>query len=376
MPSLFEPMTIRGLQIKNRAWVSPMCQYSAVEGVVGEWHHIHIGGMASGGAGLIMAEATGVVAEGRISIGCPGLYNDDQVDAWKPIVDFAHSMGAAMGIQLAHAGRKAGTALPFDGFRMATTEEGGWQAVAPSALAFEGYPVPKELTISEIQSLVNSFGEAARRAVKAGFDVIEIHAAHGYLLHEFYSPLSNFRTDEYGGNYAGRTRLLKEVVSEVRKNIPGASAAVNNLNNLHGGDHGDHGVGMPLFVRISATDWVEGGWGIEESVQLATDLKALGADLIDVSSGGNIPNAKIPVGPGYQVGFAEQIKNRGGILTSAVGMITEPLQANEIITSGKADAVMLARELLRNPRWPLYAASKLGIDIAWPHQISRGRPAK
>ncbi len=366
MPSLFEPMAIRGLQIKNRAWVSPMCQYSAVDGVVGEWHHVHIGGMATGGAGLIMAEATGVVADGRISIGCPGLYNDDQVVAWEPIVDFAHSMGAAMGIQLAHAGRKAGTALPFDGFRMATAEEGGWQAVAPSALAFPGYPVPKELTIVEIQSVIKSFGDAARRARKAGFDVVEIHAAHGYLLHEFYSPLSNERSDEYGGDYEGRTRLLKEVVTEVRKSISGVAGVA--------GDSFDSDR-MPLFVRISATDWVEGGWGIEDSVRLATELKELGVDLIDVSSGGNVSNAKIPIGPGYQVELANQIKRASGILTSAVGMITEPIQANEIITSGKADAVMLAREMLRNPRWPLFAASSLGVDISWPNQISRGRLA-
>jgi len=352
MPSLFEPITIRGLQIRNRVWVSPMCQYSAVDGVVGDWHNVHIGALATGGTGLIIAEATGVVSEGRISIGCPGLYNKDQVDAWRSIVDFAHSQGTTMGIQLAHAGRKAGTALPFDGFRMATPEEGGWEAVAPSAVAFEGYPVPRELTISEIHSIVKSFGEAAARAIEAGFDLVEIHAAHGYLLHEFYSPLSNHRTDEYGGDYDGRTRFLKEVVSEVRRSIDEQS---------------------PLFVRISATDWIEGGWTLEDSVKLARELKALGADLIDVSTGGNVPNAQIPVAPGYQVRFAEAIKEKSGILTSAVGMITEPLQADEIISSGKADAVMLARELLRNPRWPLYAATILGIEIPWPDQISRGK---
>jgi 2,4-dienoyl-CoA reductase-like NADH-dependent reductase (Old Yellow Enzyme family) len=326
-----------------------MCQYSAVDGVVGDWHKVHIGALATGGAGLIIAEATGVVSEGRISIGCPGLYNKDQVDAWRSIVDFAHSQGTTMGIQLAHAGRKAGTAIPFDGFRMATQEEGGWEAVAPSAVAFEGYPVPRELTISEIHSIVKSFGEAAVRAIEAGFDLVEIHAAHGYLLHEFYSPLSNHRTDEYGGDYEGRTRFLKEVVSEVRQAIDAQ---------------------CPLFVRISATDWREGGWTLEDSVQLARELKALGVDLIDVSTGGNVPNAKIQ--------FAEAIKQNSDILTSAVGMITDPMQADEIITSGKADAVMLAREMLRNPRWPLYAATILGIEIPWPDQISRGKitPAK
>ena len=352
MPTLFDPIVIRDLEIKNRAWVSPMCQYSAVDGVVGEWHHVHLGGFATGGAGLIMAEATGVVAEGRISIGCPGLYNDEQVAAWAPIVEFAHSMGSKMGIQLAHAGRKGATALPWSDHRIATLEEGGWQAVAPSAIAFEGYPEPHELTVPEIQNLVKSFGLAARRALAAGFDLVEIHAAHGYLIHEFYSPLSNHRTDEYGGDFEGRTRFLKEVVQEVRSSIPETT---------------------PLFVRISASDWTEGGWRIEDSVKLSSELKALGVDLIDVSSGGNVHNAKIAVGPGYQVPFSEAIKHGASIPTSAVGVITEPIQANEIIESGKADAVMLAREMLRNPRWPLHAAKVLGADIKWPVQIERGK---
>jgi 2,4-dienoyl-CoA reductase-like NADH-dependent reductase (Old Yellow Enzyme family) len=355
MPTLFDPIKIRGLEIKNRAWVSPMCQYSAKEGVIGEWHHVHIGGFAVGGAGLIIAEATGVVPEGRISIGCPGLYNDAQVDAWAPVVEFAHSMGAAVGIQLAHAGRKGGTALPFKGFRMATPEEGGWETVAPSSIEFEGYPMPHALTVEEIHAIVKSFGESAKRAIKAGFDLIEIHAAHGYLIHEFYSPLSNQRTDEYGGDFAGRTKFLKEVVIEVRKSIPDS---------------------MPLFVRISASDWTEGGWTVEDSVQLSEELKFLGVDLIDTSSGGNVHNAKITLGPGYQVPFADQIKHGSTIATSAVGMITDPHQANEIITSGKADAVMLAREMLRNPRWPLYAAGELGAEITWPDAIARGKPTK
>lgn len=352
VPKLFDPIVIRGLEIKNRVWVSPMCQYSAVDGVVGEWHHVHHGGFAIGGAGLLMAEATGVVAEGRISIGCPGLYNDEQVAAWAPIVEFAHSMGSKMGIQLAHAGRKGGTALPWSDHRMATPEEGGWQAVAPSAIAFEGYPEPHALTVQEIQELVKSFGVAAKRALAAGFDLVEIHAAHGYLLHEFYSPLSNHRTDEYGGDFQGRTRFLKEVVKEVRTSIPDST---------------------PLFVRISASDWTQDGWTVEDSVQLANELSALGVDLIDTSSGGNVHNAKITPGPGYQVPFAEAIRHGASITTSAVGMITDPVQANEIIESGKADAVMLARELLRNPRWPLHAAKVLGVDIKWPHQIDRGK---
>ncbi len=352
MPKLFDPITIRGVEIKNRAWVSPMCQYCAVDGVVGEWHQIHLGSLATGGAGLIIAEATGVVAEGRISTGCPGLYNDAQVAAWAPIVAFAHRMGSKMGIQLAHAGRKGGTNVPGVTPFIPTPEQGGWQAVAPSAMAFEGYPEPRALTIPEIQVLVKEFGVAAARALKAGFDLVEIHAAHGYLLHEFYSPLSNLRTDEYGGDFAGRTRFLKEVVQEVRTTI---------------------GENVPLFVRISASDWTEGGWTIEESVQLASELTELGVDLVDASSGGNVHNAKIAVGPGYQVAFAEAIKHGSTVKTSAVGMITDPVQANTIIESGQADAVMLAREMLRNPRWPLHAAHVLGVDIEWPTQIARGK---
>ncbi len=352
MPQLFDPIVIRGIEIKNRAWVSPMCQYSATDGVVGEWHHVHLGSFATGGAGLIMAEATGVVPEGRISIGCPGIYNDEQVAAWKPIVAFAHSMGAKIGIQLAHAGRKGGTTIPWLERRMATPAEGGWQAVAPSAIAFEGYPEPRALTIPEIQELVKSFGVAAKRAMSTGFDLVEIHAAHGYLLHEFYSPLSNLRTDKYGGGFEGRTRFLREVVAEVRSSIPDST---------------------PLFVRISASDWIEGGWTIEDSVRLANDLSQLGVDLIDASSGGNAASAKIAVGPGYQVPFAEAIKAGAPLMTCAVGMITDPIQANEIINSGQADAVMLAREFLRNPRWPLHAAKVLGLDIKWPVQIERGK---
>jgi 2,4-dienoyl-CoA reductase-like NADH-dependent reductase (Old Yellow Enzyme family) len=352
VPQLFDPIVIRGLEIKNRAWVSPMCQYSATDGLVGEWHHVHLGSFATGGAGLVMAEATGVTPEGRISLGCPGLYNDAQVAAWAPIVNFAHSMGAKIGIQLAHAGRKAGTTLPGSEHFMATPEEGGWQAVAPSAIAFEGYPEPRALTVNEIHELVKSFGAAAKRAIAAGFDLLEIHAAHGYLLHEFYSPLSNLRTDEYGGDFEGRTRFLKEVVQEIRTSIDQS---------------------VPLFVRISATDWTEGGWSIEDSVRLANELLPLGVDLIDVSSGGNVYNAKIAVGPGYQVAFSEAIKHGSAIKTSAVGMITDPVQADTIIASGQADAVMLARELLRNPRWPLHAAQVLGVDIKWPIQLVRGK---
>ncbi len=352
MPHLFDPITLRGTTFANRIWVSPMCQYSARDGVVGDWHMAHLGSFATGGTGLIVAEATGVVPEGRISIGCPGLYNDEQIAAWKHINDFVHTQGVKIGIQLAHAGRKAGTTLPGSDHTMATPEEGGWQAVAPSAIAFPGYPEPRELTRDEIKSLVHSFGNAAKNAVAAGFDLVEIHAAHGYLIHSFYSPLSNTRTDEYGGSYENRTRFLKEIVEEVRAAIPES---------------------MPLFVRISASDWTDGGWTIEESIQLAPELTAMGVDLIDVSSGGNVSGAAITVGPGYQLHFADAIKNSGGATTSAVGMITQAEQAEEIIASGKADAVMMAREFLRNPRWPLAAAATLGQEVKWPKQIERGK---
>jgi 2,4-dienoyl-CoA reductase-like NADH-dependent reductase (Old Yellow Enzyme family) len=331
-----------------------MCQYSAKDGVVGDWHMVHLGSFATGGTGLIIAEATGVVPEGRISIACPGLYNDEQVSAWRHITGFVHSQNVKIGIQLAHAGRKGGAAGLGADHPFATPEEGGWQTVAPSAIAFPGYPEPRELTHSEIKELIRSFGEAAKRAVAAGFDLVEIHAAHGYLIHEFYSPLSNTRTDEYGGSYENRTRFLKEIVSEVRSVIPEA---------------------MPLFVRISASDWTEGGWSSEESVLLAPELIALGVDLIDVSSGGNVSKANITVGPGYQVHFADAIKNSGGATTSTVGMITEPEQAEAIVASGQADAVMMAREFLRNPRWPLEAAAALGQEVPWPIQIVRGKRA-
>lgn len=352
MPHLFDPITLRGTTFANRIWVSPMCQYSAPDGVVGDWHMAHLGGFATGGTGLIVAEATGVVPEGRISIGCPGLYTDEQIAAWKHINDFVHTQDVKIGIQLAHAGRKAGTTLPGSDHTMATAEEGGWQAVAPSAIAFPGYPEPRELTRDEIKSLVHSFGTAAKNAVAAGFDLVEIHAAHGYLVHSFYSPLSNTRTDEYGGSYENRTRFLKEIVAEVRAAIPES---------------------MPLFVRISASDWTDGGWTIEESIQLAPELTAMGVDLIDVSSGGNVSGAAITVGPGYQLHFADAIKNSGGATTSAVGMITQAEQAEEIVASGKADAVMMAREFLRNPRWPLAAAATLGQEVKWPKQIERGK---
>jgi len=314
-----------------------------------------LGAFATGSPGLIMVEATGVVPEGRISIGCPSIEDDAHAAAFTPMIEFAHRFGVKMGIQLAHAGRKASTMKPWDDHLMASESEGGWQAVSSSAVAFEGYPVPREVSVADIAGLVKSFADAAARAVKTGFDVIEIHAAHGYLLHQFYSPLMNHRTDEYGGTFENRTRFLREVVSAVRKVIP---------------------EGTPLFVRISSSDWADGGWNLIDSVQLAKELKTLGVDLIDASSGGAIHNAKIDVKPGFQVPFATALRTEAEILTSAVGLITEPEQADHIVVSGEADAVFLGREMLRNPRWALYAAEKLGVTIKWPSNLDRARTLK
>jgi len=352
MANLFDPLTLRSVTFENRAWVSPMCQYSANNGLASEWHRIHLGSLASGRPGLLMVEATGVVPEGRISIGCPSIEDDAHALAFKPMIDFAHTQNVKIGIQLAHAGRKGSTMLPTDDHLIASPEEGGWQCVSASPIAYHGYAEPREITIPEINELKNKFVEAAKRAVAVGFDVIEIHAAHGYLMHQFYSPVSNKRTDEYGGDFAGRTKFLLETVDAVRKAIPD---------------------GVPLFVRISATDWVEDGWNLIDSVELATKLKALGVDLIDVSTGGNIHNAPIKPAPGFQVPFATAIRSEVGIPTTGVGLITEPDQAQHLIESGEVDAVFLARAMLRNPRWPLYAAEKLGVKIEWPEQLERGR---
>lgn len=352
MTELFRPFTLRGVTFRNRSWVSPMCQYSAVDGVVGAWHDAHLGALATGGAGLVIAEATGVVPEGRISTGCPGLWNDAQVQAWRRITDFAHGQGTLTGIQLAHAGRKASTLAPWADHLIADQSEGGWTTVAPSDLAFEGYPAPHPLTVDEIDELVTAFANAARRAITAGFDVLEIHAAHGYLIHQFLSPLSNERTDEYGGNFENRIRLLVRVVGAVREVVAPE---------------------VPLFVRLSATDWTEGGWDLAETVRLAGLLGALGVDLIDVSSGGNMAGASVPVGPGYQVRFAEVVRRESGVPTSAVGMITEPEQAEEILVSGQADAIMMARAFLRSPRWTLLASEALGEYVEWPRPLERAR---
>lgn len=352
MSHLFDPLTLRGITIRNRVWVSPMCQYSATDGYVGEWHQVHLGSFSTGGVGLIMVEATGVVPEGRISIGCPSIEDDKHAEAFKPMIEFAHTHGVKMGIQLAHAGRKASTMLPGSDHLMASKEEGGWQAVSPSPIAFHGYPEPRELTTLEIKLLVRDFAAAAVRAVEVGFDVIEIHAAHGYLLHQFYSPLANTRTDEYGGDFEGRTKFLVEVAQAIREAIPEET---------------------PLFVRISATDWVDDGWNIIDSIELAKILKVIGVDLIDVSTGGNLHNAPIEATPGFQVPFAAAIRNEAGIPTAAVGMITEPEQAEHIIVTDEADAVFLARAMLRNPRWALTASEKLEVKIDWPRQFEYSR---
>lgn len=332
-----------------------MCQYSSVDGFATDWHLVHLGARAQGGAGLVLAEASAVTAEGRISSGDLGIYKDEHVPALRRIVEFVHSQGARMGIQLAHAGRKGSMSVPFHGERLLSANEGGWTPVAPSAIAFnESYAVPQALDKAGIDDVIGAFAAAARRALRAGFDVVEIHAAHGYLLHEFLSPISNQRTDEYGGSFANRTRLLLAVTDAVRAAWPAEK---------------------PLFVRISASDWVEGGWTIDESVELAKLLKQHGVDLVDCSSGGNVAHARIPVAPGYQVPFAARIRREAGIATAAVGMITEPVQADKIIAAGEADMVLLAREMLRDPYWAVHAAQALNQPASWPVQYLRAAPA-
>jgi 2,4-dienoyl-CoA reductase-like NADH-dependent reductase (Old Yellow Enzyme family) len=356
MTGLFTPLRLRDTDIRNRVWVAPMCQYSAVDGVPNDWHLVHLGSFARGGAGLVLTEATAISPEGRISPVDTGIWNVDQALAWSRIVDFVHDQGATAGMQLAHAGRKASTRPPFEGRGWVPPEEGGWEAVGPSPVGYPGLHEPRELSTAEVGGLVDDFARAAERALGAGFDVLEIHAAHGYLLHEFLSPLSNRRTDEYGGSLDNRTRLLLRVVDAVRAVVPDAA---------------------PLLVRISATDWVEGGWSVDDSVALARLLREAGVDLVDVSSGGNAP-AEIPLGPGYQVPFARRIREEAGIATGAVGLITEPEQAERVVAEGSADAVLLARAMLRDPHWALRAAHDLGVPvgegITWPKQYLRAAP--
>jgi 2,4-dienoyl-CoA reductase-like NADH-dependent reductase (Old Yellow Enzyme family) len=352
--SLFSPFKLRSVTFANRIGVSPMCEYSSDDGFANDWHLVHLGSRAQGGAGLVMTEASAVTPEGRISIADLGIYKDEHIAMLRRIVDFLHSQGARAGVQLAHAGRKANRTAPFHGDRALRPEEGAWTPVAPSALAFSpDYTVPQALDQQGIEGVIEAFRAATRRALAAGFDVIEIHAAHGYLLHEFLSPLSNQRTDNYGGSFDNRVRLLLQVTGVVREKWP-----------MH----------LPLFVRISASDWTEGGWTIDDSIELARRLAVLGVDLIDCSSGGNIPGAKIPVAPGYQVEFAARIRREAGIATAAVGLITEASQANAILERGEADLVFLARQMLRDPYFPLHAAADLGETASWPRQYLRAAP--
>ncbi|MEY2572532.1 MAG: hypothetical protein QOJ87_745 [Verrucomicrobiota bacterium] len=355
MPGLFDPLTIRELTFANRVFVSPMCQYSSENGYANDWHFVHLGSRAVGGAGLVLTEATAVLPEGRISPQDLGIWEDGHIEMLTKIAGFIHEQGGIAGMQLAHAGRKASTSRPWEGHDAVPESDGGWKkVVAPSALPFsETYPMPEALTHDGIQEVVAGFAAAGRRACQAGFRVAEVHAAHGYLIHEFLSPLSNQREDEYGGSFENRTRLCREVVAAVRSAWPKE---------------------LPLFIRISATDWVEGGWNIEESVRLAIELKAMGVDLVDCSSGGNALHAKIPVGSGYQTQFAERIRREASVMTGAVGMITSPEQAEHIIRTGQADAVIMAREFLRDPYWPLRAARELDQPIAWPVQYLRAAP--
>jgi len=346
---LFTPLRLRGVEFRNRIGVSPMCQYSAIDGFVNDWHLSHLGARAAGGPGLVMVEATAVSAEGRITHGCTGLWADAQAEGMARIAAFVKSQGCVVGIQIAHAGRKASAQLPWEGGGPLNVDP--WQTVAPSAIAFDqGWHTPQALYVAEISGLVQSFAAAAKRALVAGFEVLEIHGAHGYLLNEFMSPLVNHRTDEYGGSFENRTRFLREVIAAVRSEWP------------------EH---LPLFLRISASDWVEGGWAVEDSVELAKMVKPLGVDLIDCSSGGAVAYAKMQVGPGYQVAFADAVRNRGGIATAAVGMITEAHQAEAIVASGQADLVLLAREFLRSPYWPIHAARALGVEPRIPNQYLR-----
>ena len=354
MSLLFSPIKIRSLEIKNRLWVAPMCMYSCEnqDGVVGDWHLVHLGARAIGGAGLVMAEATAVNPEGRISPWCPGIWSDEQIPGWKKVTEFIRSAGSVSALQLAHAGRKASTYRSWSGTGTVPIADGGWQSYSATDVAFEGYSAPRMLETAEIASLVEDFRGAARMAVAAGFDALEIHAAHGYLIHQFLSPITNKRVDKYGGTLENRARLLIETVRSVREEI---------------------GDGMPLMVRFSATDYVEGGWDQEQTNQVAIWAREAGADLFDISSGGLVTGVKIPTGPGYQVNFSKSTSQATNANVSAVGQITTSEQAEEILQSGQVDVIMAARQFLRDPYFPLRAAHELGDEIEWPVQYERGR---
>lgn len=353
MSRLFSPLNIRGTSLKNRIFVSPMCQYSSHDGFPNDWHLVHLGSRAAGGAALVIFEATAVSPDGRISPRDAGIWSEELAESYKRITEFISSQGSVAGIQLAHAGRKASTHVPWKGQGEVKPEDGGWQTIAPSALPFaEGFPLPREMSKEDIERVTEDFRRAAQRCTEAGFGVIELHMAHGYLIHEFLSPLSNHRSDEYGGSFENRCRLALEVVQAVR-------GAVSQS--------------VPLFVRISVTDWTEGGWDIEQSIELSKLLKQAGVDLVDCSSGGNVMRASIPTAPGYQVAFAQEIREKTGIMTGAVGMIVSAEQAENIIVSGQADAVLLARQMLRDPYWALRAAKRLNVDTPWPVQYTRAK---
>jgi 2,4-dienoyl-CoA reductase-like NADH-dependent reductase (Old Yellow Enzyme family) len=352
--NLFSPFTIRGITLPNRIAVSPMCQYSATDGKPSDWHLVHLGSRAVGGAGLVIAEASGVEARGRITPGCAGIWSDEHIEPWQRITKFIKENGSVPGIQIAHAGRKASCALPWNGGASLSDEQGGWGTIGPSPIAFGGdlTKVPREMTVKDIEIVRQSFVDAAKRAVAAGFEWVEFHSAHGYLSHSFYSPISNQRQDQYGGSFDNRVRFTLETASAIRQALPET---------------------IPLSVRISSTDWVEDGWTLNDSIELSRRLKNVGADLIDCSSGGNVLDAKIPTGAGYQTSFAAAIRREAGIATGAVGMITEPAQADQIIRNGVADIVLLAREFLRNPYFAHDAAKALRqTDKAhWPVQYGR-----
>lgn len=353
MSTLFSPLQLRELTFKNRIFVSPMCQYSSDDGMPTDWHMVHLGSRAVGGAAMVCVEATAVAPEGRISPGDSGIWSDRHAAAFGRITAFIREQGSVPAVQLAHAGRKASTDLPWSGGKAVDASRGGWQTIGPSAIPFgPGYSTPREMTATDIDAVVAQFSAAAGRALMAGFQVVELHMAHGYLMHEFLSPLSNHRQDEYGGALANRMRLPLRVAGAVREIWPAR---------------------WPVFVRISATDWKEGGWDLSQSVELSKALAAIGIDLIDCSSGGTAPDAKVPSEPGYQVPFAQAIRREARIATGAVGLITGAAQAQEIIATGKADAVLLARQLLRDPYWPLHAAKELGVDVKWPKQYDRAK---
>lgn len=353
MSRLFSELRLRSISFRNRIFVSPMCQYSSRDGLPSDWHLVHLGSRAVGGAGLVMVEATAVGAAGRISPDDSGIWSDGHAEAFAPIARFIREQGAVAGLQLAHAGRKASCAPPWEGGRQLPPTDRGWQTIAPSPLPFAaGDAPPTEMAAADLDSVAAQFTAAARRALQAGFQTVELHMAHGYLLHQFLSPLSNRRTDAYGGSLDNRLRFPLQVARQVREVWPER---------------------LPLLVRISASDWMEGGWDLGQSVELARRLKEIGVDLIDCSSGGLVPEAIIPAGPGFQTPFATAVRQQAGIATGTVGLITDPVQAEQIVATGLADAVFLARELLRNPYWPLQAARELGVDLPWPRQYERAR---